>query len=106
MAGTVRRQPDMKIGHLLHWEAMRMARRLGLSGYDFSSGGSAGVLRFKRGFRPLEIDFAPPCQYVLAPLRWAALCRLLRGAQRDKAFLAKLARIVRGPVPVGEGDSC
>ena len=72
MGGTVRAQPDLGVGHFLHWMAINRAKDLGLMGYDLTSGGSSGVMRFKMGFGPSHVKFD---SFVERPVRdgpWSA----------------------------------
>jgi len=98
MGGTLRTEQDLKVGHFTHWQAMKRARALDLLGYDFTSGGSAGVMRFKHGFRPQEIAFPGHRHVRLRPMRAALLEYGAAAAARRKAQigtvlsgLAKLA---------------
>lgn len=97
LGGTVRTQGDLKVGHFTHWQAMKRAKALDLLGYDFTSGGSAGVMRFKHGFRPQEIVFPGHRHVRLRPVRAALLEVGAAAAARRKArvgtVLSGLARL-------------
>ncbi len=87
---------DLRIGHGLQWHAMRWAREHGCHTYDLwgmppasagedslaSGGGSLdGTYRFKRGFAPRHVVYAPTAQAVLDPKRfwlWQRLAPLAR----------------------------
>lgn len=99
MGGTVRVSPDLRAGHFSHWAALCYAREQGLLGYDLTSGGSAGVMRFKMGFRPIHIRFVPASQLTLAPARAALLRRGLLWASTHKAGIAVLASALRRFLP-------
>ncbi|MEM8680720.1 MAG: GNAT family N-acetyltransferase [Planctomycetota bacterium] len=94
MGGNERIEPDPRIGHGLHWHAMLKARELGMSGYDFATGGTAGVKRFKAGFRPVDLLFGPPQYISLKPVGVALITKIapvLRSQRkRISAFLSKL----------------
>jgi lipid II:glycine glycyltransferase (peptidoglycan interpeptide bridge formation enzyme) len=53
MGGTTRTEKDYKVGDFMQWQAMKIARALGLRGYDLTSWGSPGVMEFKKGFSPI-----------------------------------------------------
>lgn len=97
MGGTLRTEEDLKVGHFAHWQAMRRARALDLLGYDLTSGGPAGVMRFKRGFRPREIVFPGHRHVRLRPMRAALLEYGAATAARRKVrigtVLSGLARL-------------
>lgn len=99
MGGTLRTEQDLKVGHFAHWQAMRRARELGLLGYDLTSGGSAGVMRFKEGFNPRRIDFPGHRHVRLRPLRAALLAYGATAAARHKArigsVLSTIARLTK-----------
>jgi hypothetical protein len=97
MGGTLRTEPDLKVGHFTHWQAMKRARDLNLLGYDLTSGGSAGVVRFKQGFNPEKITFSGHRHVRLRPLRASLLEYGSSLAARRKAqigtILSGLARL-------------
>ena len=97
MGGTLRTEEDLKVGHFAHWQAMRHARSLGLLGYDLTSGGSGGVMRFKQGFNPQRIVLPGHRHVRLHPMRAALLARGATFASRRKAqigtMLSGLARL-------------
>jgi lipid II:glycine glycyltransferase (peptidoglycan interpeptide bridge formation enzyme) len=97
MGGTLRTEPDLKVGHFTHWQAMKRARELNLLGYDFTSGGSAGVMRFKQGFNPQRITFDGHRHVQLRPMRASLLEYGSSFAARRKArigtILSGLARL-------------
>jgi hypothetical protein len=95
MGGTTRTQPDRKIGHLLHWKAMNRARELGLTGYDFTSGGSPGVMRFKMGFAPKEIEFVQPRFIVFSPVRHVAFRFVYPWLKKHKRIVSGLLSSAR-----------
>lgn len=95
MGGTVRTEPDVKVGHRLHWAAIERAAELGLDGYDLTSGGSPGVMRFKMGFRPDHIQFDGRVHVTLRPLRARAYATLEPHVRKHRAKLAKVAGRLR-----------
>ncbi|MEZ4699365.1 MAG: GNAT family N-acetyltransferase [Rhodothermales bacterium] len=96
MGGTVRTEPDYKVGHFLHWNAIQRAHAMGLRGYDFTSGGSPGVMRFKLGFSPTHVPFVEPDYVVLSPVRFAVFSRVYPFLQRHKSSVARVASRLLG----------
>ena len=80
---------NLRIGHGLQWHAMCWAKAHGCHTYDLwgmpaASGADAplaGVYRFKRGFSPQVVSYAPTAVATLAPSRywiWQRLAPLAR----------------------------
>ncbi len=90
MGAALREHGNLKIGHFLHWSAMNQARDLGLCGYDLTSGGTRGVLRFKMGFCPQRISFLPPESYVLSRWRCAVFSTVSPWLRRHKAVVSRV----------------
>lgn len=99
MGGTVRVQPDPKIGHFLHWHVILRAKSLGLLGYDLTTYGNEGVRLFKSGFRPVCIPFIPPRYYVFSPVPYFAFSKVYPFLRRRKKFAANLLRGVTRMAP-------
>ncbi|OAZ05395.1 lipid II:glycine glycyltransferase FemX [Flavobacterium succinicans] len=57
LGGTQKEKPDLYVGHLLHWEAIKLSFQKGYDGYNISLGGSVGVQRFKSGFNSESVYF-------------------------------------------------
>jgi lipid II:glycine glycyltransferase (peptidoglycan interpeptide bridge formation enzyme) len=93
MGGTVRTEKDYNVGAFLHWQVMRMARAMGLRGYDLTSMGSSGVAQFKMGFRPTHIEFASPQYFSLSDWRFSAFTRIYPALKQYKRTFAKYARL-------------
>ena len=62
LGGTKKEKPDFLAGHFLHFEAMRLAYRMNLSGYNISLGGSQGVINLKESYADEQIYFVDYCQ--------------------------------------------
>jgi lipid II:glycine glycyltransferase (peptidoglycan interpeptide bridge formation enzyme) len=95
MGGTERIE-SLKTGHILHWSAMKKARDLNLLGYDFTSGGSPGVMRFKMGFRPDHIHFIEPRYYVFSEARYKVFNLVYPWARRHRGQISKILSVVFG----------
>lgn len=93
MGGTVRTDKDYNVGAFLHWQVMKMARVLGLRGYDLTSMGSSGVAQFKMGFRPTHIEFTSPQYFILSQMRFAAFMKIFPPLKRHKGIFARYAKL-------------
>jgi hypothetical protein len=94
MGGTVRMEKDNNVGAFLHWQVMKTARAMGLRGYDLTSWGSAGVMEFKKGFRPTHIEFKSPHYFVLSRLRFSAFMKLYPVLKRYKSTFARYVKLI------------
>lgn len=63
--GTKKEKPDLNVGYVIHWEAIKKSYKLGYKGYNISMGGSKGVLEFKAKFMALPILFDQPQYYMV-----------------------------------------
>jgi lipid II:glycine glycyltransferase (peptidoglycan interpeptide bridge formation enzyme) len=57
MGGTKRLATDLKIGHLLHFEAIKYALKSKFLFYDISVGGPPSVTKFKEGFNGIHYSY-------------------------------------------------
>lgn len=55
LGGTKKEKPDLLVGHLLQWEAIKLSFLEKCKGYNLSLGGSEGVQEFKNGFNTKHI---------------------------------------------------
>lgn len=90
MGGTLRLKNDLLAGHFIHWTAIRKALELGKQGYDFTSGGSKGVMQFKMGFRPTLIEFVPPFYYIFSRVAFQTFQKIYPFLRRHKSTVANL----------------
>lgn len=90
MGGTLRLKSDFRAGHFIHWTAIKKALELGKQGYDFTTGGSEGVMQFKMGFRPTRVDFVPPVYYILSKAAFQAFQKIYPILRRHKSTVANL----------------
>ncbi len=89
--GTSKEKPDLKLGYLLHWEAIKKSFDLGYSGYNISMGGSKGVVEFKAKFNTKTIYFNDPHHYfVLNPFLFKIYSLLNIILAKNKKTLIKL----------------
>lgn len=57
LGGTKKEKPDLLAGHFLHYQAMCLAIREKVSGYNISLGGSEGAMRLKSSYADTQIYF-------------------------------------------------
>jgi lipid II:glycine glycyltransferase (peptidoglycan interpeptide bridge formation enzyme) len=96
MGGTRRSEKDLKVGHFLHWTAIKKARELRLNGYDLTSGGSPGVMRFKMGFRPEHIQFITPRSFILSKTQYQIFIKCYPFLRKNKMIIAKILSFASG----------
>ncbi|TXD81685.1 GNAT family N-acetyltransferase [Subsaximicrobium wynnwilliamsii] len=63
MGGVTKEKPDIKLGYMLQWEAVKRSFELGFIGYNISMGGSQGVKDFKARFGTEAITYENPHFY-------------------------------------------
>jgi len=56
LGGTKKEKPDLLVGHLLQWEAIKLSFLEKCEGYNLSLGGSKGVQEFKNGFNTIQMS--------------------------------------------------
>lgn len=67
--GTTKEKPDLNVGYLIHWEAVRKSYEMGYKGYNISMGGSEGVQKFKAKFMADPILFDKPhYHFIIRPI--------------------------------------
>jgi lipid II:glycine glycyltransferase (peptidoglycan interpeptide bridge formation enzyme) len=96
MGGTLRERPDLHVGHYLHWYVVEQSIEKGLQGYDFSPGGSQGVIEFKNSYNPDRIEFEPGRHWVFSPIRYNVFMKVLPMLKKNKVVISKLIRLVKG----------
>ncbi|MGB3182794.1 MAG: peptidoglycan bridge formation glycyltransferase FemA/FemB family protein [Cyclobacteriaceae bacterium] len=93
--GTIREDRDLKVGHFLHNEMLRLSVQKGYRFYDISVGGSAGVTRFKEGFNGQHVQFHKPRYWVLNPTMFNAYDKMLPYFKRHKVLVSKVLKLFR-----------
>jgi hypothetical protein len=96
MGGTIRTAKAYNVGRFVQWEAMKRARVMGLMGYDLTSSGSPGVMRFKMGFRPTQIRFDEPHYYVLSKAGYVAFRVIYSVLLRHKGTVGRILSRIAG----------
>lgn len=93
--GTVREDRDLKVGHFLHNEMLKLSIQKEYHFYDISVGGSPGVTRFKEGFNGQHVKFHPPRYWVLNKPLFSAYDKLLPYFKRHKVTVSRILRLFR-----------
>ncbi|MFA0961211.1 lipid II:glycine glycyltransferase FemX [Roseivirga sp. BDSF3-8] len=93
--GTIREERDLKVGHFLHNEMLKLSIEKGYRFYDISVGGSPGVTRFKEGFNGRHVAFYEPRYWVLSPLLFKAYDKALPYFKRHKVLVSKALKLFR-----------
>lgn len=94
--GTSKEKPDLKLGYLLHWEAIKKSFELGYSGYNISMGGSKGVVDFKSKFNTTSIYFDNPHHYfILKPVVFKIYSSLNAILAKNKKLISKLYKFFK-----------
>ena len=84
----------LKVGQYLTWAVMEKARDRGLIGYDFTSIGDPGVMRFKDGFRPQHINLVAPQYLVFSAIRHGAFELLYRRLRKHRFGVSRVLSAV------------
>ncbi|WP_264531302.1 lipid II:glycine glycyltransferase FemX [Flavobacterium sp. N502540] len=91
--GTKKEKPDLNIGYIIHWEAIKKSYELGFRGYNISMGGSQGVLDFKAKFMAEPIFFDHPHYHLI--IRSGIFKMYLFLNEYFKKNKAKISRILK-----------
>lgn len=92
MGGVIREKPDIKLGYMLQWEAIKKSFDLGFNGYNISMGGSSNVKEFKSRFNTHPIAFENPNYYkILNPVRFKAYQFF---AEKSGPYKSKISKIL------------
>jgi lipid II:glycine glycyltransferase (peptidoglycan interpeptide bridge formation enzyme) len=94
MGGTLRTEKDYKVGDFMQWQAMKLARAMGLRGYDLTSWGTSGVMEFKKGFCPTHIKFGSPHYFVLSRLRFSIFMKVYQAIKKHKSMFSRFANLL------------
>jgi len=84
--GATQTQPNLSVGQILQWQAIRWAKRNGCTEYDFGGytpGATSGPAWFKAGFGGTEVHFLPAERKILQPVQYHAMNLLLRTKASD-----------------------
>ena len=93
--GTKRESPDLLIGYLLQWNALKISVEGRYLGYDISLGGSPGVIKFKDGFNPVTYTFISPRYWIFNKYQFEIFQFLYPIANKSKTSIALLLKILK-----------
>ncbi|RXJ45413.1 lipid II:glycine glycyltransferase FemX [Gelidibacter gilvus] len=92
LAGVIKEKPDLKLGYMLQWEAVKKSFDLGYKGYNISMGGSEGVKEFKKRFGADAMFYEDPHFYViLKPLMFNVY---LKFEKYMKPYKSQISRVL------------
>jgi lipid II:glycine glycyltransferase (peptidoglycan interpeptide bridge formation enzyme) len=96
LGGTKKEKPDFLAGHFLHFEAMRLAYREKLSGYNISLGGSKGVIGLKSSYADEQVYFENgKYHWVLRPTYFKLYLFFEKYLKKYKKPIAKLLALLK-----------
>ena len=93
--GTLREDQDLKVGHFLHFEVLKLSIKNGYKFYDISVGGSEGVTRFKEGFGGKHIKFIPSRYWVHNQFLFRLYSKLLPKLKNHKVLISKILKLLK-----------
>ena len=87
--GTSQKYKDAMAPFLMHWEAIRIAKKLGLKNYDFGgiapdgdpTHSWAGITRFKKSFSGFEVVYPGTFDLIYSPI-WYNVYKQARLARK------------------------
>jgi len=93
--GTIRETPDLKVGHFLHFEMIKLSIAKKYNFYDISVGGSRGVTKFKEGFGGVHVKFHEPSYWVLNKTVFSMYSKLLPSLKKHKKKIANVLKFFK-----------
>jgi len=94
--GTKKEQPDLNIGYILHWEAIKKSYNKGYKGYNISMGGSIGVQKFKAKFMAKPIFFDNPhYHFVISPIVFKLFLFINGYFKRNKVRISNILKRIK-----------
>lgn len=89
--GTTKEKPDLKMGYLLHWQAMVLSLEKGFKGYNISMGGSKGVEEFKAKFNTQTFIYENGIRHwILQPTTFKIYQIIANFSKKHKGIISKL----------------
>jgi lipid II:glycine glycyltransferase (peptidoglycan interpeptide bridge formation enzyme) len=92
--GILREKKDLKIGHFMHNEMLKLSIEKAYDCYDISVIGSEGVTRFKKGFGSEHVEFIGNRYWVLNQFKFKIYKMLNSIVVKNKDFVSRLLNIV------------
>ena len=93
-SGILREKKDLKLGHFLQNEMIKLSIEKGYDLYDLTVNGSEGVTRFKTGFGSEHIEFIGNRYWVLNQFKFNVYKRISSFVVKNKAFVSRLLNFV------------
>lgn len=94
--GTKKEKPDLNIGYIIHWEAIKKSYELGYKGYNISMGGSKGVQEFKAKFMTEAVLFEEPHYYfILKPVLFKVYLFFNTYFKKNKEWIANILKRIK-----------
>jgi lipid II:glycine glycyltransferase (peptidoglycan interpeptide bridge formation enzyme) len=93
--GTLREEIDLKVGHFLHFQMLKLSIKKGYGFYDISVGGTRGVTRFKEGFGGRHVQFIGERYWVHnRPLFWL-YNKVLPKLKHKKMIMSQILKLLK-----------
>jgi lipid II:glycine glycyltransferase (peptidoglycan interpeptide bridge formation enzyme) len=90
--GIIREEKDLKLGHFMHNEMIKLSIEKGYKFYDISVNGSEGVTRFKKGFNGNHIEFIGNRYWVLNKMKFFIYKKFNPLIIRNKFLIARILK--------------
>lgn len=90
--GIIREEKDLKLGHFMHNEMIKLSIEKGYMFYDISVNGSEGVTRFKKGFNGNHVEFIGNRYWILNKKKFFVYRNFKSLIVRNKYLIAKLLK--------------
>jgi len=91
--GIIREEKDLKLGHFMHNEMIKLSIEKGYEFYDFSVVGSEGVTRFKKGFNSHHVQFIGNRYWVLNKYKFFIYKKINSLIIRNKFLIARILKL-------------
>ena len=93
--GILREETDLKVGHFLQYQMLKLSIEKGYDFYDISIGGSPDVIRFKEGFGGKHVEFIPGRYWVHNRFWFWLYIALLPMLKKHKVFISKVLKMLK-----------
>lgn len=90
--GIIREEKDLKLGHFMHNEMIKLSIEKGYKFYDISVNGSEGVTRFKKGFNGNHVEFIGNRYWVLNKMKFFVYKKFNSLIVRNKFLIARVLK--------------
>lgn len=90
--GIIREEKDLKLGHFMHNEMIKLSIEKGYKFYDISVNGSEGVTRFKKGFDGNHVEFIGNRYWVLNKWKFFVYKKFNSLIVRNKFLIARILK--------------